>query len=281
MPASDEHRDEQHTSDWLLTDGGCFAVAPFKLEGTDGLQARAKAFAGELQAVFPCVRAVYLRGSALESTRGELIKDVDIIAVLDREESKGKLGIYGHAARLWPDMGGLLRCDFGVAAIDGLKREPFSAVIQLILAFRSVLLVGKPIWKEIPKVRADLPLATRLQDSHRKVVLRFLEKASAAPAKYDVDFLVSWMQKKALRLGGILALGVSQRFSRHPLRCATLIAETYPELGEVAEAVAQQYIAGQADEVAWRLARQLFASLSGYADRMDGAQAVTSGGMVQ
>ena len=200
--------------------------SPFMLDGRNALRARAKDFAAKVQSAFPSVRAVYLRGSVLRAPRIELIRDVDIVAVIDREGQERCARIDAIAADLWSPAGNQPRCDFGLVGFDRLIKEPFFTVIQLILAFRSALLAGEAVWKSIPVVRADAALARRLQANHRKSDERYLERAHAAPANYGTALLVSSMQKKALRLGGILAMGVSQRFSRHPLRCATLLRKS-------------------------------------------------------
>jgi len=264
----DGENDALHTSDWLLTENGCLAATSFKLQPGNDLHDIASGFGAKIHSLFPCVQAVYLRGSALESNRRDLVKDVDIIAVIERTAQERCAEIGQAASELWP-LQDAPRCDFEIAYSDRLKKQSFSTVTQLILAFRAGLLAGTAVWPEAPRVKADAALALRIQSSHRRFVQRFLGNANAAPDNYDPVALVAWMQKKTLRLGGILSMGVSQRFSRHPVRCATLIAETHPGIGTLAAEVARQYTIGQSNESAWRTARQLFASLCWCGDRLE------------
>jgi hypothetical protein len=261
LKPTDGATDNLHAGDWPLSEDGFFVPAPLEVDRSNSMQAAACDLAAKISSAFSSIHGVYMRGSAIESTRQELSRDVDVIVILggsdvDRQE------LDQVASRFWSVGTSGPRCDLERVRLDRIRQQPFSTVIQLVLAFRATLLAGSPVWYETPKVKADGMLATRCQASHRQLVTKHLEKASIAPQHYDSRFFVPWMQKKALRLGGILAMGLTGRFSRHPTRCSTLISETYPELTTLAARVAVDYISGRVDEAARDAAHCLFFALA-------------------
>lgn len=259
--------DSLHTGDWPVTEAGFLVPVQFGVNDSNSLQASALVLASRIYDIIPSVRAVYLRGSAIESNRLDLIRDLDVVVVFSTSDEDPQ-ALAGIAASSWLTGKELTRCDLSCVTLDKIREQPFSTVMQLMLAFRATLLAGVPVWDEAPKVKADLQLALRCQDNHRRLVTRFIEKASMAPNLYDPAFLVSWMQKKSLRLGSILTMGLSQRFSRHPTRCSTLISETYPELAELAARVTDDYVVGRSNGAAWHAARGLFCALAERGDAL-------------
>ncbi len=261
MLQSEIQPDTLHLSDWPLTDESYFAHIPLRVNCANYFQARAHAFALDLYRKFANVRAIYLRGSVIESIRPEFVKDVDILAVMDQRMPDCRSHIREYTSTAWGKGQGHPRCDLSFIDLDRVKQEPFTSAIQLVVAFRACLLAGEPVWTTTPFVRPDMFLAIRCQENHCRLVNLLLEKALTAPREYEPQVLVAWMQKKSLRLGGILAMGASARFSRHPLRCSVLVSETYPELELLAAQVVRDYVDGRSDARAWRVARRLFDSL--------------------
>jgi hypothetical protein len=260
--------DELHAGDWPLTESGLFVATRLDVDPGNALHVAAKEVANRISATFSDVHGVYVRGSAIESVKQERVKDVDIVVIV-RERVRSRPEIESEMGALWETILARPRCDVSVVRLEQLMQQPFFSVIQLIVAFRACLLVGDPVWEREPIVHAGMPLALRCQSSHRHLVNSFIAKVTQDPARYASEDLVPWMQKRALRLGGILAMGLIGKFSRHPVRCAELVACLWTELAGPARRVARDYISGDITSASWSAARDLFFKISAKADALD------------
>ncbi len=253
--------EELHRGDWPIGSNGGFRKIVFTMDRSSPRHQYAFRLAQLLAARTVGVEAIYFRGSALESARSEWVRDLDLVvvassdAMLTQREVKE---IVGEFRRENPSE---LRVDVGVMGVSAVLASPFTSVKQLILAFRALRLSGREVWPESPLVQPDVDLARACFIAHTEPTWQRLATVAQDPAKHFQDPLVSWVQKRALRAGGILAMGRIGRFSRHPVRCAELVGLMFPDLAVLAANVVHDYCAGDRHAHAWQAAVNLFDEL--------------------
>lgn len=220
------------------------------------------AVGGIIAEEFESVQAVYLRGSALESSIYEKVSDIDLVVVFRREENRSasRSAVRNAVHRVWPPHDVFPPPDLAFADRSNLRSIGPYDQICFILSLRSTLLAGNHCRETWSPPVADLAQALRLWREYVRETDRGLNRL-LRNRRHPAARGVPWFQKRVLRLGGIEALARLKRFNRHPMGCAELIAEAVPELGSDAEEVLASFVASDRSESAWRRAASLYSGL--------------------
>lgn len=204
---------------WPVREGRL--VAP-RVVPSDAL-ARATAAAEGLLAL-DAAHSVHLRGSVLSADPHA--QDVDLLAVVH-----GEPGPAGAACReVLGRYPAPVPWDLRVVGLDGLRTGRIGAWLQVIVAAGSVRLAGEPVWDTPPAVVPGALLAERLMAEWGG------QWAQARDRPPSVERTV-WLQKRALRLGGLLGMAATGQLTRHPDGCVALLERVAVQLGPLARRV--------------------------------------------
>lgn len=252
----------KHVADWPVCSDGFFRRVDFELDADNVLHTSALQVARQLSVAFPQIRSVFLRGSALESDRTDRIADVDLVAVYRGHPKRLGKESDEFTSEQWNQFDLTMRCDVTYLSDLIFSDHRFDSMIELILAFRSQILTGPQVFSVVPQVKPTVELSWKLQRTHRRTVDKFMRKIYEDRARYQLERIVPWLQKKALRLGGVMSLGESGPLSRYPPRCAALTCNGVPRLSALALKVLDDFVSSTHNEWSWNRALNLYVQLS-------------------
>lgn len=185
------------------------------------------------------VVGVYATGSVLTEPDPTKVKDLDLVVVC-RGQANPKMAqrVVGTLATV---AGSHPPFDPHAVFLDALLSGEGSAWPRLCLAVEAELLAGEPVWQEPPVIEATLELGVAL---FREAKAQFGGAAEALKQGNAPPNATAWLQKRALRLGGIRALVQAGRFVRHPDGCVAWVERLLPDLGGLARVVRDELYTG-------------------------------------
>jgi hypothetical protein len=184
------------------------------------------------------------------------VRDIDLVVAVNSGQMDA--ACKAHLRMFFPDEIDGLQCDLSVVDASRVRLEQLDTMLKLALAFRSMRLVGQSLWDSPPSLASSPELADRLLRGYRRQTDEFLRRVSHGPSAYDPAPLVEWIQKRALRAGGLRAMMDSGVMTRHPIRCAEVIADSDSTLASLAFTVAEDFTQRRHDANAWARAKQLY-----------------------
>ena len=205
---------------------------------------------------FSEVASILIRGSVLEEGFKPTARDIDFIivsrerVVRDREEALiGSLKKAAHGLEselgLYPDVRILVKNSPDLVAVTS---------VTLVLWFRSFLLAGSDILPdEAVRVKASPELAYELFRQEAYVIKKMDRKIHTDLVRY-----AEWIQKRALRAGGIASLFLTGRYSRHLETCVDLGRSSYPTYSGLIGGVWEDFCLQRSSEGAVARAKLLF-----------------------
>ncbi len=193
--------------------------------------------AARLQRVLPGLHSVHARGSLLVDKTPETLHDLDLILVF--HQPSGPNSLTEALAILGPCPLPAISWDLRAVHAQALKDGSARASVRLCLAVASLHLAGAALY--LAPVKAERTLAQALQQETLELwhqQLHALDRGAPGTRRR-----VQWLQKRALRLGGIEGLARNGVFTRHPLGCASLCARLEPSLASLAARVCADLLA--------------------------------------
>lgn len=253
--------------DWPVSKDGCFVPSTTALphEGDIGQSAHLLASWALEQ---PSVVAVYLRGSAATTNDGKRPFDVDLVIAVAGLHSAGRKALAHEARKIWEK-----RCcrtlplpDLDLLVVDAqrLVSDPGLESTRLLVWLHGVRVAGADLFADLQPVPATATTGRRLLHAQLRATHDGIEWYTSR----DREVPIGWLQKRALRIGGVLSLARGGPISRHPARCAALIASVAPQLAALSHAVCADLLAHLSDMDAGSRARELWTRLSSAATKL-------------
>lgn len=213
---------------------------------------------------YPLLTSIYVRGSVLEETNQSRVRDVDVVCIsleklpANLEDSvtrdmAGRLALSGKKQPL----------DLRFITLQELETRPVRSASTLGVIYRSLPLCAQ---SEVPfefDVEASPELALALAATEMREIGFILKRYTTL--RFE-SRRVEWLQKRALRLGGIAGLLTSASYSRHLPTCVRLGAAVAPEIYMPIVQVWDDFVERRLTRAAFGRAREL---VLGWADMLD------------
>lgn len=246
--------------DWPVSKDGCF-VPSTTTHRHEGDINQSVYWLASWVLELPSVVAVYLRGSAATTNDGKRPFDVDLVIAVAGLHSADRKALANEARQKWEE-----RCrafplpelDLLVVDAQRIVSDPSLESTRLLIWLHGVRVAGADLFASIPPVPATATTGRRLLHAQLRAAHDGIEWYTSRDQEVPID----WLQKRALRIGGVLSLAQGGPMSRHPARCAALIASVAPNLAALSHAVCADLFAHRSDIDAGIRARELWAGVS-------------------